>query len=161
MKIKLSMAVLAALVMTGCNSTPDTTTAAVAEKNSVLAKCDLPTVEGDRGPIRHSMYVIGTFPEGQWMHMEHRKMSYKGDGIYQAIIDEKAATVDMQFATIGWKPQYTVSGRNITVGQEIELKKGGFMKDSKVKLEQDGKYVWAIQVKEDRSPVRAVVSKCE
>ena len=60
-----------------------------------------------------------------------RKMHYKGDGIYQLIYSEKAGAVTMQFATMNWNPQFTVTGLELPLNQAKTLKKGGMDKIQK------------------------------
>ncbi|MDE1231154.1 glycosidase [Vibrio aestuarianus] len=158
---KIMLPLLLSAFAAGCSSTSDTTSQVLpTNANNLLAKCDLPTVE-DRGPIRPSLFVVGTFDEGQWIHLEDREMSHKGDGIYQVVHQEKAGMVNVQFATMNWNPQYTVSGREIGVDQEVALKRGGFAKNTRVDIPVDGKYVWSIQIGEDKTPVRAMIATCQ
>lgn len=158
---KVLLPLLLSVFAAGCSSTSDTSSSvAPTNADSLLAKCDLPTVE-ERGPIRPSLFVVGTFDEGQWIHLEDREMSHRGDGIYQVVHQEKAGVVNVQFATMNWNPQYTVSGRKMSVNQEIELKRGGFAKNTRVEIPADGKYVWSIQIGEDKKPIRAMIATCQ
>lgn len=159
MKRKLLLSAFVSVLAVGCASTSESPSDAVMA-NGPLADCNLPVAEG-RGPVRPSLYVVGTFPDGQWIHMENRKMSYKGDGIYQVVSDEKAGNVRLQFATMGWNPQYTAAGLAMDVGYEKTLKRGGFEKNTLVKIEQDGRYLWSIKLAEDKKPIAALVKRCK
>jgi hypothetical protein len=158
MKTKILTALCAATLFAGCAST--TEDAPVAQATGPMVDCSLPTVEGDRGPIRPTLYTVGTFEEAEWMHVPDRAMSYKGDGIYQLVREEKAGTKNLQVATMNWKPQFTAAGKSLTVGELKELKKGGFMKDTVVDINEDGKYVWSVKFAADKSPESIVVAKC-
>lgn len=159
MKRTLILTALLSATLMGCASTSEeATTAQIA--SGPFADCNLPTVE-ERGPIRPSLYVVGTFPEGQWMHNENHQMAHKGDGIYQVVSQETAGNVSLQFATMSWNPQYTASGMEMTVGYEKQLKRGGFAKNTVVNIPEDGKYLWSIEISKDKKPVRALVMKCQ
>ena len=160
MKTKAIVTLTLAAALAGCAANPANDAASVsAVSNSPVANCNLPNATGN-GPIRPPMYVTGTFSDGQWMHQEHRRMSYKGDGIYQVIMDNEAGPVNFQFASMGWKPQFTVSGGRINVGQEGKLIRGGFMKDSSVTINESGRHVWGFKVDADGQPMLAVIAQC-
>ena len=158
MKTHLLTTALITSLLTGCAATSPTPVTSV---DSRLTSCSLPTVKGDRGPIKPSLYVVGTFPKSQWIHNERHKMSYKGDGIYQVISAEKAGNVSLQFATMSWNPQFTVGGLTLPVGEVKALKRGGFAKNTVANLPEDGRYVWTVQFSADKKPLNAVVAKCE
>lgn len=160
MKRILLLSVLFSSALIGCASTSDTPSANKVLATGPFADCHLASVE-ERGPIRPSLYVVGTFPDGQWMHMDKREMSYKGNGIYQVVSEEKAGNVSLQFATMGWNPQFTTAGMTMTVGYEKELKRGGFAKNTTVNIPVDGKYLWSIEISNDKKPVRALVKACK
>ena len=88
-------------------------------------------------------------------------MHYKGDGIYQLIYSEKAGAVTMQFATMNWNPQFTVTGLELPLNQAKTLKKGGMDKNTKVVIPADGKYVWTIQIGPDKKAIAAMVAPCK
>ncbi|MGL6314177.1 glycosidase [Vibrio sp. WXL103] len=158
MKTKIITTLCAATLFSGCAST--TEEAAVVQATGPMVDCNLPTVEADRGPIRPTLFAVGTFEQAEWMHVPDRAMAYKGDGIYQLVREEKAGTKNLQIATMNWKPQFSAAGRSLAVGELKELKNGGFMKDTVVDLPQDGKYVWAVKFAEDKSPESIVVALC-
>ncbi|HGS4995192.1 TPA: glycosidase [Vibrio cholerae] len=161
MKHALLIAATATALLAGCASTTEQTAPAATNADARFTDCTLPTLADDRGPIRPSLFVVGTFPEGQWIHLDNHKMGYKGDGIYQVVVDEKAGNVSLQFATMSWTPQFTASGMAMTVGQLNELKRGGFAKNTVVNIPKDGKYVWTIQIAADKTPLLAMISKCQ
>ena len=163
MKKKVFSTIILAGILSGCAATSPTTSdnaPPMAPEDSRLTNCSLPTVD-DRGPIRPSLYVIGTFPRGEWLHTDNHKMSHKGDGIYQVVSEEKAGNVSLQFATMSWNPQFTVSGLKLPAGTVKELKRGGFAKDTVATLPEDGTYVWTAQFSDDKKPIKASVVKCE
>lgn len=155
---KLFLSALLTTTLIGCASTAEETTSPVAVTGA-MASCNALTLE-ERGPIRPSLFVIGTFPDGQWLHLENRQLDYKGDGIYQVVTEEKKGAVNLQFATMSWNPQFTTAGLNMTVGYEKQLKRGGFKKNTKVSIPDDGKYVWSVQFSNDKKPMKASISKC-
>ncbi|WP_217534479.1 glycosidase [Vibrio cholerae] len=161
MKHTLLIAATATALLAGCASTIEQTAPAATNVDARFTDCTLPTLADDRGPIRPSLFVVGTFPEGQWIHLDNHKMGYKGDGIYQVVVDEKAGNVSLQFATMSWTPQFTASGMAMTVGQLNELKRGGFAKNTVVNIPKDGKYVWTIQIAADKTPLLAMISECQ
>jgi len=158
MKRTLILTALLSTALMGCASTSEEATTAQAATGP-FADCNLPAVE-ERGPIRPSLYVVGTFAEGQWMHTENHQMKHKGNGIYQVVSEEKAGNVSLQFATMSWNPQFTASGMEMTVGYEKALKRGGFAKNTVVNIPEDGKYLWSVEISKDKKPVRALVIKC-
>lgn len=160
MKLKAFVTAVVTFVLVGCAANPASNSASSSPVGtSPLANCNLPNA-ADNGPIRPPMYVTGTFSDGQWMHQEHRRMSYKGNGIYQVIMENEAGPVNFQFASMGWKPQFTVSGRNLNIGQEAKLIRGGFMKDAHTTFTKPGRYVWSFQVDADAKPKSAAISLC-
>ncbi|WP_434763623.1 glycosidase [Vibrio fortis] len=160
MKRTLLLTALLSSALMGCASTSDSTESAQAMATGPFADCNLPSVE-ERGPIKPSLYVVGTFPDGQWMHMENRQMSHKGNGIYQVVSEEKAGNVSLQFATMSWNPQFTAAGKEMVAGYEKELKRGGFAKNTTVAIPEDGKYLWSIEIGQDKKPVRALLKACK
>lgn len=160
MKFKALVTATLAFALVGCAANPANNNALSSPAStSPLANCNLPDA-AENGPIRPPMYVTGTFSDGQWMHQEHRRMSYKGDGIYQVIMENEAGPVNFQFASMGWKPQFTVSGRELNPGQEAKLIRGGFMKDANTTFAEPGRYVWSFQVDAKAKPQLAVISLC-
>ncbi|MGR5092306.1 glycosidase [Vibrio maritimus] len=171
-KSALSMAVISAL-MFGCASDPATssaddsaatTTAAVAAApagvdTAAMAACDAPTV-ADKGPVSKQLFVVGTFADSNWKHVDGRKFEHKGNGLYQAVIDEKPGKFSMQYAASDWKPQYTAEGRTLNPGETKVLKWGGYGKDTKSVIETAGKYVWSVKFDEKANPVAVSVNKC-
>lgn len=163
MKLKLLFGAALAIILSGCATSGVGENAGVSSPAAVdnrLSDCTLPSVN-ERGPIRRPLYVVGSFPDGQWIHMENRRMSYKGEGIYQVVSKEKAGNVSLQFASMSWNPQYTVAGLKMAAGVEAELKRGGFAKDTVATLPEEGTYVWSIQFAPDKKPLKAMVAQCQ
>ncbi|MEH0761146.1 glycosidase [Vibrio sp. 16] len=160
MKRTLLVTALLSSALMGCASTSDDASSQAMLATGPFADCNLASVE-ERGPIRPSLFVVGTFPDGQWLHTENRQMSYKGNGIYQVVSAEKAGNVSLQFATMSWTPQFTAAAMEMQVGYEKVLKRGGFAKNTVVKLPEDGNYLWSIEIGEDKKPVRALVKPCQ
>ncbi|USD67060.1 glycosidase [Vibrio sp. SCSIO 43136] len=167
MKYKLIASTLFAALVTGCASTDDSATEAVVAEPVAAAPADARfsdcTIADStkEGPVSAKLYVVGSFPDADWQHKDSRVMSYKGDGIYQAVIEEKAGNVSLQFAASSWAPQFTAGGKKLMVGQENTLRTGGYGADTKVAIPQDGKYVWSIQLSEDKKPLKAMIALCK
>lgn len=161
MKHSLLVTALAATLLSGCMSSGDNTAQTTIKADPRMMSCDVAPTIKDRGPVRPTLFVVGTFPDSQWIHSMNRKMGHKGGGLYQAVTEEKAGKISLQFATMSWNPQYTAAGKSMTVGQVKELKKGGFAKDTVVELPVNGKYLWSIQLTADKQPVSAMVYQCK
>lgn len=157
MKKIFVVSVLALLMVTGCSATNNT----VLKADPRMADCNLAGAVDDRGPIKQSLYVFGTFPDGQWVATRSRMMNYKGNGIYQAVNNEDAGNVSIQFATMNWNPQFTAAGMKLTVNEPKELKRGGFAKDTVINLPSAGKYVWSVKFSADKKPLSVMVSQCK
>ncbi|MGL6259267.1 glycosidase [Vibrio sp. WXL210] len=158
MKMKFITALCSVALFTGCASTSGDESLTVT--TGPMVDCNLPTVEGDRGPIRPTMFVVGTFNDGYWVHSPERAMEYKGDGLYQLVRNEQADAISFQFASMNWKPQFSAAGNRMHVGQMSDMGQGGYAKDSTIRINEEGRYVWSLTVNEDGSPKNAVVAKC-
>lgn len=64
MKHTLLIAATATALLAGCASTTEQTAPAATNIDARFTDCTLPTLADDRGPIRPSLFVVGTFPEG-------------------------------------------------------------------------------------------------
>ncbi|OOF10328.1 MULTISPECIES: glycosidase [unclassified Salinivibrio] len=160
MKRSLLILAITTAVLAGCSTSDEHASTTLVKADPRFSDCNLPTIE-ERGPVRPSLFVVGSFPNEQWIHTENHMMGYKGDGIYQAVSDEKAGNVSLQFATMSWNPQYTAAGMEMVVGQVKELKRAGFAKNTQVSLPTDGKYVWTIQLSPDKAPLLTMVAQCK
>ncbi|MGF1723564.1 glycosidase [Photobacterium nomapromontoriensis] len=126
----------------------------------IMAQCDNPTVEG-HGPISETLYVVGDFADAGWKHKEQRAYQYKGDNLYQAIVEEKAGAYKMQYASKDWTPQYTAEGLKLKAGVAATLIAGGYGKDTAVTLPEAGRYVWSLTFTDSGEPEQIMVSKCQ
>lgn len=63
MKHTLLIAATATALLAGCASTTEQTAPAATNVDARFTDCTLPTLADDRGPIRPSLFVVGTFPE--------------------------------------------------------------------------------------------------
>ncbi len=157
---RLNLIIAAVFTMLYASALFSTSVNAQGSADNPFYNCALPSVD-ERGPIRPSLYVVGTFPEGQWIQQENRKMLYKGNGIYQLVIDENAGNLSVQFATMSWNPQFTAAGLELTVGQVKDLKRAGFAKNTAVTLPVAGRYVWTVKIAEDKKPLQVAVAQCK
>jgi hypothetical protein len=106
------------------------------------------------------MYVVGNFRDAGWKNIDKRAFKYKGNNVYQVVVDEKAGSYRMQYASKDWSSQYTADGLSLKLGVKNTLKKGGYGKDTATTLLEAGKYVWSIQFSDIGFPEKAIVSKC-
>ncbi len=125
-----------------------------------MAKCDNP-LSADTGPVSDTMYVVGDFADSNWKHVSGRELTYRGDGVYQATFTEKAGSYKMQYATKGWRSQYTADGTSLKLGKETALIKGGYGKDTVASLLEGGEYVWSLKFSNSGSPTSVMVAKCQ
>jgi hypothetical protein len=151
------LALSAAGLLAGCASNGDGEVSLTAD--GFMGACDNPTVEG--APYEDVLYVVGDFTDSKWKHKPHRALSYKGDNTYQLVVEEKVGVKKLQFAAEDWSPQFTAVGQGLDVGVEGKLKFGGFAKDTKVSIPQDGTYVWSIAFDEQGNPAKAMIALCE
>ncbi|PSW20174.1 glycosidase [Photobacterium sanctipauli] len=124
-----------------------------------MAQCDNPTVN-EAGPINETLYVVGDFADAGWSHKSHRAYEYKGDNTYQVVVEEKAGSYRMQYASKDWSPQFTADGLELKPGATGMLKAGGYGKDTAVTLPEAGSYVWSLKFTDAGYPEQLMVSKC-
>ncbi|XHF83360.1 alpha-amylase family glycosyl hydrolase [Vibrio sp. HN007] len=124
------------------------------------AQCDNPN-STEAGPISRQLYVVGDFQDSQWKHVPKREYQYKGNNVYQAVVDEKRGRYKMQYASSIWKPQFTAKGLSMKLGESKRLVFGGYGKDTAVMIPEDGKYVWSLTFDDAGKPKSVMVSKCQ
>ena len=107
------------------------------------------------------IFVVGSFPNADWKHIVQRKLTYKGNNVYQVVTDEVAGKYKMQYAAEQWKPQFTAKGKKLIVGQLNELTYGGYGTDTKLEIKEPGKYLWSLEFKDNGSPYSIMISKCQ
>ncbi|MDD9155815.1 alpha-amylase family glycosyl hydrolase [Aliivibrio sp. S4TY2] len=126
-----------------------------------MAQCDNPTMPITNAPIKDTLYLVGDFSDSRWGHKEPRSYQYKGNGIYQVVINEKRGPYKMQYATKDWGAQYTVDGLSPKLGQSNALINGGYGQDTAIYLPEDGNYVWSLEFNPQGKPKSMMVSKCK
>ncbi len=167
--IKTSLATALLITLAGCQSTSTQQAEVAAEpvvnmsQEEVVAfmkACNNPdsTV---KGPISNTLFVVGSFGDSNWTHVSKRKYSYKGNNIYQAVIQEKAGSYKMQYASRMWSPQFTAKDKKLSVGEHKPLVFGGYGTDTETKIEQDGQYVWSLQFDAKGKPLSVMVNPCQ
>ncbi|MGR5347090.1 glycosidase [Vibrio mediterranei] len=124
-----------------------------------MSACDNPTIS-EQGPVQKPLFVVGTFTDSNWNHVNNRKFAYKGNGVYQAVVNEKSGKFSMQYAARDWKPQFTADGKTLAVGETKVLKWGGYAKDTKTTIAEPGQYVWTIKFDEKANPQAITLAKC-
>ncbi len=166
MKNNLFKSSLVALIAGGLVACASTGDGAAQESEltsnhiNIMTSCDVPDA-AEQGPLAEDIYVVGTFPGANWKHIDDRKLSHKGNNVYQAVISENTGKFIMQYAAKGWKPQFTAKARKLTVGTLGELARGGYGTDTSVEIPEPGQYVWSLEFTDKGAPLNIVVAKCE
>lgn len=124
-----------------------------------LAQCDNPTVN-EAGPAKGTLFVVGNFPDSNWMHKPARAFKYKGNGVYQTVTKERKGSYRFQYATTNWSPQYTAADLSQKPGQPTAAKKGGYGTDTSVMIPEAGRYVWSLTFKVSGEVDQVMVSRC-
>ncbi len=124
-----------------------------------MAQCNNPTVE-EKGPIKKRLYVVGDFADSGWVHVDSRQFQYKGDGIYQVVVNEKAGSYRMQYAAKNWHPQFTATSLSLKLGEVDALKNGGYGTDTAVTIKSEGNIVWSLKFDEQGEPLQVMASRC-
>ncbi|WP_257264459.1 alpha-amylase family glycosyl hydrolase [Endozoicomonas sp. ONNA2] len=124
-----------------------------------LARCDNPTVN-EAGPAAGSLYVVGSFPDSNWIHKPARAFKYKGNGVYQTVTSEQKGSYRFQYATANWSPQYTAVDLLQKPGQPTAGKKGGYGTDTSVMIPEAGRYVWSLTFRDSGEIDQVMVSRC-
>lgn len=163
MKSSITAALLVAIF--GCQSTSESPTETItnmstSEITAFMQACDRPDSEV-KGPIKKSLFVVGTFSDSDWKHVPQRQYTYKGNNIYQVVSEEKVGTYKMQYASELWFPQFTAKDNLLHVGDLTQLTIGGYGTDTSVDIKEDGKYVWSLQFESDGKPLYVMVNKCQ
>ncbi|USD67580.1 alpha-amylase family glycosyl hydrolase [Vibrio sp. SCSIO 43136] len=126
--------------------------------DAFMGQCDNPDVSGS-GPISSQLYVVGETTD--WKHLDERRLTYKGQNVYQLVINENAGSARMQFAASTWDPQYSATGLELKVNQEVPLGLGGYGKDSSATLFESGRYVYSLKFSDAGQPTSVMLAKCK
>ncbi len=156
-------------ILSACSST-SSESSAQEEVNSgaaftsmnveMMMNCSLAD-SSDSGPLSKAIFVVGSFPNADWKHVDERQFTYKGNNIYQVVTDEVTGSYKMQYAAALWSPQFTAKGKNLMVGELNELTYGGYGTDTSVEIKEPGKYLWSLEFKDTGEPYSIMVSKCQ
>ncbi len=156
-------------ILSACSSTSSensaqnevNSTAAFTSANiTMMTNCSLPDLS-ESGPLAKEIFVVGSFPNADWKHVAERKLTYKGNNIYQVVTSEVTGNYKMQYAAEQWSPQFTAKGKNLMVGELNELTYGGYGTDTSVEIKEPGKYLWSLEFKDNGTPYSIIVSKCQ
>ncbi|BDP36859.1 MULTISPECIES: glycosidase [Vibrio] len=167
--INTACTLAAVSILSACSSTSSENTTQDEVHNAVaftstqidmMTNCSLPD-SAESGPLSKDIFVVGSFPNADWKHTAERKLTYKGNNVYQVIADEVSGNYKMQYAAEQWKPQFTAKGKKLSVGQLNELTYGGYGTDTKLEIKEPGKYLWSLEFKDDGSPYSIMVNKCQ
>lgn len=167
--LNAACALAAVSILSACSSTSsensaqdevNSTVAFTSMNIGMMTNCDLPD-SSDAGPLSKDIFVVGSFPNADWKHVAERKLTYKGNNIYQVITTEETGSYKMQYAAAQWSPQFTAKGKVLTVSELNELTYGGYGTDTKVDIKEPGKYLWSLEFKDSGEPYSIMVSKCQ
>ncbi|MFL7866863.1 glycosidase [Vibrio cincinnatiensis] len=159
--LKYSIPVFLILSLAACSSTTKEGTSEVLTNTiPFMQSCNNEDIEG-KGPISQTLYVVGSFSDSDWKHVDHRKYTYKGNNIYQVVTEEKVGTYKMQYASFTWSPQFTAKDLKLPIGERAILRFGGYGSDTEVHINENGRYVWSLQFNNDGSPNSIMLNKCQ
>ena len=130
-----------------------------------LADCDAPTVAGN-GPLNKEMYIRGSYTGGNNFSATPatRKFAYKGDNIYQVVVNEPAVTsYAFKFASPDWSSQFAVAGSAaVIIGSEQTMAVApGNGTESQIVVPEAGDYVFSFEINDTLDGGTMMVSKCE
>lgn len=132
--------------------------------NDNLVRCDLPTVTND-GPILMDMWIRGSYAQGQTFQAtpDSHKFSYRGDNIYQVIVDEPQATAyTFKFASKNWRIEYAVDrSASVQLGQIQKMGRApGIGTESSIIIPEPGKYVYGFRINAPEGDNEMYVGRC-
>ena len=130
-----------------------------------LADCDAATVAGD-GPLGKAMYIRGSYTGGDGFSATpaNRKFAYKGDNIYQVVVNEPAVTsYAFKFASPDWSSEFAVAGAAaVNIGSEQTMAVApGNGTESQIVIPEAGDYVFSFEINATLDGGSLMVSKCE
>lgn len=139
-------------------------TTVAAKVDHPMASCDLPTVN-ELGPIGKAIWIRGSYKGGNnFLGMPaKRKFSYKGNNIYQVIVDEPTATAfNFKFASADWSSEYAVSGSApIEIGTIQSMSRAaGPGTESSIAIPEAGRYVYSFVTTDLGVPASIYVGQC-
>lgn len=130
-----------------------------------LADCNAPDVAGN-GPLDKEMWIRGSYAGGDGFAEtpDSHKFSYKGDNIYQVVVDESAVTAfGFKFAAADWSSEFAVanSGSVIIGTEQAMATAAGAGTESSIKIPEVGEYVYSFRINATNDGGELMVSKCE
>ncbi len=129
-----------------------------------LANCTAPTVSG-LGPLGKEMYIRGSYAGGGNFGgtPANRRFAYKGDNIYQVVVNEPMATAyTFKFAAADWSREFAVAGSAaVQIGtQQTMAVAAGSGTESSLAIPEPGDYVFSFRINASNSGGDLMVSKC-
>ncbi len=130
-----------------------------------LADCDAPTVAG-ADPLGKPMYIRGSYAGGNGFTATpaNRQFAYKGDNIYQVVVNEPAvASYTFKFASADWSSEFAVAGSApVLIGSEQAMAPApGNGTESSIVIPEAGDYVFSFEINDALNGGSMMVSKCE
>ncbi len=129
-----------------------------------LADCDLPDA-AESGPLGSTMYIRGSYVGGDGFGAtpSDRSFSYKGDNLYQVVVNEPSATnYAFKFANSDWTYEFAVAGSaDVILGAEQDMAvASGPGTESSIDIPQAGDYVFSFQINDSLDGGTMMVSQC-
>src|SRR5690625_3572788 len=92
----------------------------------------------------------------------NRALSYKGDNLYQVVVDESEGSFAFKFATSSWTHEYAVAGSApIILGTEQPLAiASGPGTESSITIPEAGDYVYSLTIEDSLDEGTMMVSRC-
>lgn len=129
-----------------------------------LASCNTPDAAG-AGPLGTNMYIRGNYAGGDNFAAtpSERKFGYKGDKLYQVVVNENSATsYGFKFASSDWSYEFAVAGSaDVILGTEQEMAAAsGPNTESFIEIPAPSDYVFSFLINEDLNGGTMMVSQC-
>ncbi|WP_024459698.1 alpha-amylase family glycosyl hydrolase [Marinimicrobium sp. LS-A18] len=129
-----------------------------------LAACDTPDADGT-GPLASDMYIRGSYAGGDGFGAtpSDRRFGYKGDNLYQVVVNEPSATsYGFKFANAEWTYEFAVAGSaDVVLGAEQAMAvASGPGTESSIDIPESGDYVFSFQINDALDGGTMMVSQC-
>ncbi|GAB1621484.1 alpha-amylase family glycosyl hydrolase [Agarivorans albus] len=129
-----------------------------------LADCNAPDVAGN-GPLDKEMWIRGNYSGGDGFMAtpDSHKFTYKGDNIYQVVVNETATTsFGFKFAASDWSSEFASSTGVAVIATEQAMSiAAGEGTESSVVIPEAGEYVYSFEINDALTGGTMMISKCE
>ncbi|WP_354623717.1 alpha-amylase family glycosyl hydrolase [Psychromonas sp. MME2] len=128
-----------------------------------LADCNAAD-EDEVGPLGKEMWIRGTYtPDGFDATPDSHKFSYKGDNIYQVVVNESVPTAfSFKFAAGDWSSEFAVANSApVVIASEQNMTiASGPGTESAITIPVAGDYVYSFRINANNDGGELMVSKC-